>query len=723
MIIVSSDVLGNINVFMRFIFVAVFFICISFPDTAKDNQELDSLVQLMNHQTTDSLKIQSLFEIGKKYINNNPDTARYFYQEALQLAKRNELNSLVAKSYRSVGNTYFFQSLYDSANAQYAEALRLYMQLNDQIGESQILSNIGTLFLVKDNYKKAAEYYFKTLKISEEIKDSISTMSASINLGIVYTKMNELDKALKYSHKALAITSALKRRTGIRNCLLNIGDLYMLQNKYDEAFDYMNRALKMNLDDHDQNGVAYCYRGIGELFAKMHKNDKALEYFILALKLDEQLNDRKGIATCNIQIAKIHLQKENFPMAEQYCNQALDMAQKINTLELQKEANFVLFQINNNKQSYKKALQYHQAYQRLNDSIYNLENAKQVSELRTRYETEKMENENESLRTENRLKALELRRQRILRNFTFIVLFLLIVMVIISLNRVKIKRKANEALKEKNRFIEQQQVEISETLSNLEEANKELASQKDALLKQAKILEEAIETKNKFFSIISHDLINPFNIILGFTSILREGYDLFDDEQRKEYISQIDHSSHNTFKLLNDILRWAMVQGNRIELIPKDILIKDLVENSILPYKANATKKEINLCNEVSENFSINIDVFTISTVIGNLVSNSIKFTNPGGSIVISATIKGEGYLIEIKDTGVGMTEKEVTNILELKKYASQKGTHEEPGTGLGMVITKEFVELNLGRIEIASEPGVGTTFSIYLPVNVSARL
>ncbi len=246
---------------------------------------------------------------------------------------------------------------------------------------------------------------------------------------------------------------------------------------------------------------------------------------------------------------------------------------------------------------------------------------------------------------------------------------------------------------------------------------KELKSRITAINKLNQELEESNQTKDTYFSIIAHDLKNPFNVILGFTDLLVEQYHDFDERERQNIIHQLNKSSKLIYDLLENLLNWSRSQSGKIELVIKNNKLNNIIQKSINSYKGNAKQKDIVIANKTPEETMVYADEFTITVAINNILSNAIKFTPDKGLVSISATGGKDEVMLTIKDSGIGMAQEVIDNLFQSKKIDSTKGTKNEKGTGLGLILVKDFIEKNNGKLKIKSEPGRGTEFQISLPV------
>ncbi|BAX82132.1 sensor histidine kinase [Labilibaculum antarcticum] len=237
------------------------------------------------------------------------------------------------------------------------------------------------------------------------------------------------------------------------------------------------------------------------------------------------------------------------------------------------------------------------------------------------------------------------------------------------------------------------------------------------LTKSKAAAESANATKDKFFKIISHDLKSPFSSIIGFSDLLITEYDSFDDLERKNCIQEINTSSLNAYSLLDNLLTWARTQTDEIRINKEKLDLKELVATSISTYLLNADSKNIKIINKVQSELIVSIDKNTALTFIRNIVNNAIKFTHKGGHITIDSQVNEDSISLHITDTGVGMSPELIDNLFQIDKDISTKGTDNEKGTGLGLILCKEFIERNGGSIIVKSEVNKGSEFIISLPL------
>ncbi|UCH15739.1 MAG: hypothetical protein JSV22_07170 [Bacteroidales bacterium] len=299
---------------------------------------------------------------------------------------------------------------------------------------------------------------------------------------------------------------------------------------------------------------------------------------------------------------------------------------------------------------------------------------------------------------------------------------------VIRLNNQKIylekqvKQRTSE-VEEKNTILTIQASELNNTNTLLEERQQQIEEQTEELMTQKEELEKANvhlselnSTKDKFFSIIAHDLKNPFHSILGFSELLNKNYSELSEDEKYMYAELIYQSSKNTYSLLENLLQWARSQTNKIEFRPTNFSISEEVDENINMLQETINKKKISVIHDQKDSYDIYADRDMINTVIRNLLTNAIKFTPAGGEIFVNYLKKNDNIEVSIKDNGIGMSAEEADNLFRVDANISKTGTDGETGTGLGLIICKEFILKNGGTIQVESTPAKGSKFSFTVP-------
>lgn len=243
-------------------------------------------------------------------------------------------------------------------------------------------------------------------------------------------------------------------------------------------------------------------------------------------------------------------------------------------------------------------------------------------------------------------------------------------------------------------------------------------SNEKKLQEQTELLHELNTTKDKFFTIIAHDLKGPFGSILGITELLVKEYHSLTEDDRIESIRLLDRSANNTYKLLENLLEWARLQRGNVDVKKERLLLNDLVHESVEPCLTIAAKKELTVCLNLETNYTVFADENSIKTIIRNLLTNAIKYTPNGGLIHVDAIQNGQFIEVSIKDNGIGMSPAIREKLFRIEESQSRMGTNCEAGTGLGLILCKDILAKNNGNIWVESEKGKGSVFTFSIPLN-----
>jgi signal transduction histidine kinase len=227
---------------------------------------------------------------------------------------------------------------------------------------------------------------------------------------------------------------------------------------------------------------------------------------------------------------------------------------------------------------------------------------------------------------------------------------------------------------------------------------------------------EIVSTNGKFLSIIAHDLRSPFSSIIGILELLKLSLKEFNKDEIEKYVNIVYNSANNTLILLDNLLVWAVSQNKEKNFKPIKINLYNLLKEEIESLKFLAIQKQITLKHLINPDLNVAADIQMVKTILRNLISNAIKFTNNNGEVIINATEIKQFVEVEVKDNGIGISAENQKKLFQIDSFHSTPGTHDEKGIGLGLLLCKEFVELHGGNILIESETGKGSRFAFTLP-------
>jgi signal transduction histidine kinase len=236
------------------------------------------------------------------------------------------------------------------------------------------------------------------------------------------------------------------------------------------------------------------------------------------------------------------------------------------------------------------------------------------------------------------------------------------------------------------------------------------------LVKYAEELKELNQSKDRLFSIISHDLRSPFNALLGISEYTTQFFDDLSKEEIKESMESLHSSAKKVYNLMQNLLEWTQIQIGGLEIKKSKIDLAEISKSILWLYEETAASKNINLTSNISKSIFLSADLYMIESVLRNLVSNGIKFTRPGGIVSISATVKSDLVKITVEDNGVGIDLGNQKKLFKIGEQFRMDGTADEQGTGLGLILCKDFVEKNNGTISVESELNKGSKFTFTVP-------
>ncbi|MCD4695611.1 MAG: tetratricopeptide repeat-containing sensor histidine kinase [Bacteroidales bacterium] len=573
--------------------------------------------------------------------------------------------------------------------------------------KSEIMLDLASIYLVYSaKYSSSLDLLIKVKKKAENSNDTTLLIRANYILGLNYRFLEEYKKSLDNLNTSIHYSRANNDTISLISAINEKANVYLYCSDLEESENLRLEALKLARQIKYSFGINYVSNDLALLFVEKGEYNKALEYFLLVYKYGKEIDSKRYICVSAINMADVYVKLKEYDSALYYYKISGNIAQKLGLRDINLEVYQSLSELYNLKGEYRNAYHHQKKYLGLKDSIYNSEKEKQIAEISTKYESEKKEKENKMLKQQNTIQELKLEKGE--SKFLYaliiagiIVVFIIVIASVLYKSNLR-KKRTNKELKRKNEQITLQKDQLIETLHSLSKREKEL--------------EEANITKDKFFSIIAHDIKNPFSSILGFSKLLKEDIDNLNRKEQKKYAEIISESSENLFKLLENLLQWSRAQTNKIEFNPEIFNLPDLLFSNIGIYKNAAIRKEIKIITDFNSRVEVFADKGMADVVIRNLLSNAIKFTKKKGRIEISVIENIDNVQIGIIDNGVGIKQSEIAKLFRIDSMVKSAGTENEMGTGLGLNICKEFVKRNKGEIWVESLENNGSRFFFTLP-------
>ncbi len=577
------------------------------------------------------------------------------------------------------GSVKKFESDFDKTVKAYRDSIDAAHRNKQYEKEADLYLQLGKLHLKVSDYTETFSCLFKSLELRQQVRTDSDVMLGYTYaiIGEAYRAITQFDNSLEYLNKSLEIYNRINDLKGaayVRNRLasvyyeiaVNRNDTTLMKTAETET----NYSLTLSDKTGQKELTVSNYNILGAIYNFFGFTAEGRRYLLKALTVSDSLPGYLDSPNILNNIANSYLIDKNYDKAIEYAGRSFNAADSTGIKIYKIISLRIITESYSGKGDFRNAYEYLLKYNSENGAVFNEKMESDVQNVKKKYDNE----------LENQIGASEKNRNTIL--ITAITLFLLIIGLGLLLR-----------------------------MRGIQKINRDLEAQRDTIIKQKEDLEKINETKNKFFSILSHDLRNPLSGVNGFSNMLNSGYDSFTDEEKKEYIGYIKSSSESMYRIIDKVLTWSRLQSHTIKVHREPFDLNAGVNNIINLQRPNASKKGILLENKTESDTVINSDKSIIDTVITNLIDNSVKFTPEGGRITVGTENRNETTVIYVQDTGVGISEDAIKELFSKHSISTTRGTNNEKGTGFGLTICIEMLELIGTKLQIESKVGEGSRF------------
>ena len=661
------------------------------------NERIDDLTVQLTYQEADSTKVDlSLKLINELYNIEDYSKALLYINQTTKLAEKLNYTKGLAEStyYRAL--IYNERNDYYNAIDNYNASRSYYLQISDTLGVAKVSHSIGLIEIKRGNYAVGLQNSLSAIDIFEKqgLKDELS--SAYNNLAEAYFKTNQIDKAIEFNIKALDVRNEINDRKGIIASTKNIADLYALGKEHRKSIEYYEKVLDMLNPSNDNAIRGEILPKLGSQYLEFKEYKKASDYLVEGLRYNRQQGNEEGILLALNAMGNLNIQKRNLRLATTQLDEANRIAKKLdNKPELLN--NYRLNTIlDSSRGFFEDAFIWQSRYYKLKEELSKVEQPVFPTEIEPLdlEQSNPIEEELEDVKDKNQdsnTKLAWLKDPKVLYG-ALGALALLLLLLLASYIR---SRSYKKALKVKEKKLAEEKVKS------------------EAILEQTHHLEEVNQVKDKLFSIVSHDLKDSISSIKAFLDLLKE--DSISKEEFRELIPELSENANNASSLLFNLLNWSKSQMQNLEPNPELFNIQDVFQTKMALVEQKVEDKRIVLIDESQRDF-VYADRSMVEIVIQNLITNAVKFSRTGDVITVSNQDVNGKALICVEDTGVGISRENIDKLFNANKNFTTVGTKNEKGTGLGLTIAKDLVELNDGRIWVESTQNVGSKFFIELP-------
>lgn len=683
----------------------------------KGSAKIDSLRSALN-KNSGSEHISTQLDLAFQIYSNNKEEAQNLAKSALLAAQISGNRSLEMRSYYILGriNSEFEnrnisqayndtaimiadeiddnwnkgEFLYRKGANQHREGMEMESleSFNEALQACRLSNNfkimgscyslMGVIFRVNGLYDRSIEYIIKSKLNYEKAGFSEGNAWAAYLLGRVYADIKLPEKALEYFKEALeqyeALATGDENRNGIALCHEQIAMYYWQVGNFEEALKSIELILEIHSESGSKYGISNAYKHLGMIDYYKGNYQQAEYYLNKSLVTKKEIEDLLSLPSIYEYLGLIFiekgLQEEGFKNLQKGLEYALANDQKRIQLDIYSKLQAAYLNI----KDFKKAISCQNEQIKIQNLILAGAANTKMEQLQTIYEIDEKNSQIVELEKENELSSLRIKQHKtkqVIMIIGILLVTLFSVIIIFFFKKIQFKNQK---------------------------------------------LQEAIATKDKLFSIVSHDLRAPIGSAIGLSEIFVEEIKSQNYLTINKYASLLHQSLNDTFSLLNNLLEWSLSQLQKIEFNPKWMYLYDVLEEMKDLISSQTVKKNISIGINIENNHQVFADEDMLKTIFRNLISNAIKFSNEKGSVIISTNRKGKFIEVLVRDNGVGMEPDILNSLFGIETNTCSVGTSGEKGTGLGLILVKEFVEKHGGKIWVKSKAGEGSVFGFTLP-------
>ena len=545
---------------------------------------------------------------------------------------------------------------------------------------------MGIAYYIKSNYYPALQLFLEGLELSQDIGDRELQAEGFKNMSLIYLGQQQYEDAIHELSKAMAINRERKDTSRLANNFFNTAISFDELGSYDSALYYLDKALDASVASDNHQIRFMSYNRLGETYYHMKQFGRALYYYQLVLQR-EIFRSQWEDCFAHAGLGQTYLALGKYDPAVKHATRSYHLAKEMKAHWDTERALRILARAYEAQENFREAYHYHKLYKAYSDSIYNEAKEKEINYLHL----QQKESENQQLAQENKINRQQARfNQMMLIMMSLLAISLMVIIGIVYYNS-RHKHRLNQLLQQKNHNIAAQNLQIEAQNRSLQEVN---------------------ASKDQLFSVISHDLKSPFASIMGTFELIRQG--MLNRHEQESVMQELNLKVSHVFDMLNNLLYWANSQQKGIQPVMRKVDLPAVVDEVLSVSHFLASEKNIEIIHQSHDYQPVYADPDHVKIIIQNLVGNAIKFTPRTGTITIDYSEEINHLQIHVCDSGVGIQPEQINQILHQEQnLTSQRGTNNEKGTGLGLMLVRRFAEINQAELQIQSTPKEGSDFSV----------
>ena len=651
----------------------------NYSDLIAAREHARQAIRLSRELNFESGQIKGLYQLGSSMMEaGNRDTSLMYFEMGMEMSRKTKDKFLLAQGSYHLSRAHERRDEFTKAKEYLQEALKLYEELGLEKNVANCYTSFGRIAQEMGNYSEAMGCYFKSLPIKEKLNDQRGVAILHTNIGNVYLNTSKYDEAADQFSKAFAIDSSSNDQEGIFIDLINLGVAHQKKGRYEEALTKYQQALDLAKKLGYEEDEGLLLGNMGSTKRQQGKPEEGLRYLLQALELKNKFGANNAHTLNDISVCYMDLGKP--AESKKYAEMAIESSKKASSL------NQYRYGLQNLARSYEKLGDYKNAYESLTeygkvkDSIFSIDKEKQMDQLQVQYESEKKE-QTINLLTQQKA-AANFRRNAYLAAGIFLALLLFLLY-----NHQRVRSRKNRQMFEKGQEVE--------------------------------------KMKSSFFSNISHEFRTPLTLILGPIEMIKAETK---DPKINNQLNVMQGNANRLMSLINQILDLSKLESGKLvlELSRRDMV--SVVKGVTMAFHSMAESRQIQLAMDIEpDHLELNLDIEKIETVLINLLSNAFKFTPDKGRIVVKMNSftdkKQESFCrIIVRDTGQGIPESDIPHVFD--RFYQSVNARDVPyeGSGIGLALSRELVELHKGEIKVESRVGEGTDMIIILPIEQEAK-
>lgn len=621
----------------------------------------------------DSLKVQVYIDLQEEVTRTDLNRALNYIEQAVGLAEKLGLPGKQAEARWHKSYVLTQLKRFEEAQMECEEVHDYFMELGDSAWIANVKMQLADISRSRERNEEAIARYLEVLPIAKGMGDKNREALVHNSLGAIHKNQKQFGKALENYQRALTLAKEINLVRAISACLTNLADTYNKMGEYDLAIRYHKDALAIKMESEDKLGEARVRNSLGVVYNNLGRHSEAESYFVEAHNLAEDVGDQWLIAAIEYGLSRSTFGKGNY-------RESIEMALKVlESIEEFDDRDFEVLVYNSLSEAYSEIGDYKNAYNSavkviaLSDSLYNENVIRVTNELEAKYQNEQKVNEIALLESEKELGELQLNKRLNERNV--IIAFAIIMLVLAGLlyNQFRIKQHANRKLRELDRL------------------------------------------KSNFFTNISHEFRTPLTLIKGPIAQLEQNPH---QKLSREDIRMIRRNTNRVLKLVNQLLDLSEISEGNMTLEPTEGDVYKCLRAATSSFNSHAAQRQIDYRVQIpGKTMWASFDRDKLEKIVYNLLGNAFKFSDDGSVISVKVSHMGRELQIQVEDTGKGISSKELPYIFDRFYQVDGRSIREQEGSGIGLSLSKDLVALMDGTITVSSEPGEGTLFTVYLPL------